>query len=201
VEAVLPRSAGRSRAGIRQLVIEELRARNRPVPGDRMLDPYVEQIMLSVPFPPPLAPDASAFTVLKTVVRFVRQSHAQNKKIAAAMSGTFRPMEGSRGQPPYLVEKDWSLPMADVVLDPGAAAILEQLGDHPIVSLERDPEARVGVYAGPERLGTLSDEDGARYQPALDAAQRSGRALMVWSTLSRRQDGTPRLQVNPAGIL
>jgi hypothetical protein len=69
------------------------------------------------------------------------------------------------------------------------------------VSLECDYEAGVAVYSGPQRLGTLSDADSVRYQPALDAAQRSGCALMVWSQLSGPRDGAPRLQVYPAGIL
>ena len=192
---------GRSRAEVRQLVIEELQSRNRPVPDDMILDPHIDAIMLTHPLPPPLAPDAGAFTALKTLVRAARQARTQHKKFAAAMSGTTRPLEGPRGQPPYLVEKDYSLPMADVLLDPGATAVLEQLGDDSIVSLVSDPAGRVAVYSGQQRAGTLSAEDGARYQPALDAAQRGGCALMVWCHLSGRQDGKPRLQVYPAGIL
>jgi hypothetical protein len=117
------------------------------------------------------------------------------------MSGAARPLLGPRGQPPYLVEKDYSLPLADVVLDPGATAILVELGDGGIVSVERDPEARVAVYCGQQRLGALSVADGARYQPALDAAQRGGRSLMVWSMVSVLGEGAPRLRVYPAGIL
>ena len=154
-----------------------------------------------VPLPPPLAPDASAFTALKTLVRVAWQAHAQHRRFNAAMSGAVRPLLGPRGQPPYLVEKDYSLPLADVELDPEATAILEELGDGGIVSVERDPEARVAVYWGQQRLGTLGVVDGARYQPALDAAQRGGRSLMVWSTLSGLGDGAPRLRVYPAGIL
>lgn len=203
--AVQARSAGRNRAEIRQLVIEELQSRNRPVPDDMILDPHVDQIMLTLPLPPPLAPDASAFTALKTLVRTARQARAQHEKYAAAMSAEARSLQGPRGQPPYLVKPGYSLPMADAVLDPGATAILGRLGDGSIVSLERDPAAgdpaQVAVYSGQHRLGTLSDADGARYQPALDAAQRAGRSLMVWSKLSGLRDGTPRLRVYPAGIL
>lgn len=107
----------------------------------------------------------------------------------------------ARGQPPYLVDRDYSLPMADVALDPATTAILGQLGKAGLVSLERDPEGQVAAYWVRQRLGTLSQEDGARYQPALDAAQRRGCSLMVWSKLTGQQDGTPRLQVYPAGIL
>ena len=138
---VQPRAAGRSRPEVRQLVIEELRSRNRPVPDDRILDPHVDQIMLTSPLPPLLDPDTSALTALKTLVRAARQARAQHKRFTAAMSGAARPLLGPHGQPPYLVEADYSLPMADVVLDPAATAILERSGGG-IVSLERDPGAR-----------------------------------------------------------
>lgn len=199
--AVQPRAAGRSWAEIRELVIEELQSRNRPVPDDAILDRHIERIMDTLALPPPLVPDASAFTALKALVRLAWQARVKHKKIAAARPGTFLPLEGSRGQAPYLVEKDYSMPMADVALDPGATATLNELGKDGIVSLELDPDARVVVYSGKQRLGTLSQEDGARYQPALEAAQHSGRSLMVWSQLSGLEDGTPRLHVYPAGIL
>jgi hypothetical protein len=198
--AVEARAAGRSQAEIRQLLIEELRSRSRPVPDDKVLDLHVDKIMDALAFPSPLPPDASQFTALKTLVRFVRVSYAQHKRFAAAM-GPVYPMEGPRGQPPYLVEHDHSLPLAAVVLDPAATAILEQVRKPGIVSLERDPTGTVAVYWVRERLGALGQEDSARYQPALDAAQRHGCSLMVWSKLTGRQDGTPRLQVYPAGIL
>jgi hypothetical protein len=97
--------------------------------------------------------------------------------------------------------------LADVALDPATTALLGQLGKGGPVSLERDPEGQVAaegqvaVYWVRQRLGTLSQEDGARYQPALDSAQLHGCSLMVWSKLTGQQDGTPRLQVYPAGIL
>lgn len=199
--AVEARAAGLSQAEIRQLLIEELQSRNRPVPDDMILDLYLDRIMFALAVPSPLPPDASQFTALKALVRLVRASYAQHKKFAAAKSGSAYPVEGPRGQPPYLVEKDYSLPMADVVLDPATTAILGQFGESGLVSLERDPEGTVAVYWVRERLGTLSQEDSARYQPALDAAQRHDCSLMVWSKLTGQQYGTPRLQVYPAGIL
>jgi hypothetical protein len=88
---------------------------------------------------------------------------------------------------------------------PGAAAILESFGDLIIVSLERDTAAGdpapVVVYSGADRVGTLSPADGARYQPALDAAQQTGQALMVHGILSRTPGRVPQLRVYPAGIL
>ena len=197
--AVQARAVGRSRAEIRRLVIDELQSRNRPVPDDLILDLHIDKIVHTLALPPPLAPDASAFSALKALARLAWVGWAEHRKYAATMSGATHRVEVSR--PPYLVDKDYSLPMADVMLDPGAAAILEQLGHDGMVSLERDSEAVVAVYCGHQRLGTLNVTDGARYQPALDAAQHSGCSLMVWSKLSRLQDGTPRLQVYPAGIL
>jgi hypothetical protein len=202
--AVQPRSAGRSRAEVRQLIIEELRSRNRPVPDDMILDPHVDQIMLASPLPPLMDPDTSALTALKTLLRTARQARTQHKRFAAAMSSAARPLLGPHGQPPYLVEPDYSLPMADVVLDPGATAMPERSGGG-IVSLERDPgagdAARVVVYSGQQRVGTLSAADGARYQSALDAAQQAGCSLMVWSKVSDPGAGPPRLRVYLAGIL
>ena len=201
VEAVVEaRAAGLSQAEVRQLLIEELRSRNHPVPEDLTLEMHVNKIMDVLAFPSPLPPDASQFTALKALVRFVRVSYAQHKRFTAA-KGPAYPVEGPRGQPPYLVEKDSSLPMADVVLAPATAAVLRKLGDGGIVSLEHDPEGTVAVYWVRQQLGTLSHEDGTRYQPALDAAQQQGCSLMVWSQLAGLQDGTPRLQVYPAGIL
>ena len=55
--AVLARSAGRSRAEVRQMLIAELQSLNRPVPDDRILDLRVEQVTF---VPQPLPPDASA---------------------------------------------------------------------------------------------------------------------------------------------
>jgi hypothetical protein len=186
------------------LIIEELRSRNRPVPDDMILDPHVDQIMLASPLPPLMDPDTSALTALKTLLRTARQARTQHKRFAAAMSSAARPLLGPHGQPPYLVEPDYSLPMADVVLDPGATAMPERSGGG-IVSLERDPgagdAARVVVYSGQQRVGTLSAADGARYQSALDAAQQAGCSLMVWSKVSDPGAGPPRLRVYLAGIL
>jgi hypothetical protein len=198
--AVEARAAGLSQAEIRQLLIEELQLRNRPVPDDMILDLHLDRIMFALAVPSPLPPDASQFTALKALVRLVRASYAQHKRWAAAKSGSAYPVEGPRGQPPYLVEKDYSLPTADVVLDPVITAILGQLGESCLVSLERDPEGTVTVYWVRQRLGTLSQEDGARYQPALDVAQRHSCSLTVWSQLTGLCGGAPRLRVYPAGI-
>ena len=119
--AVEARAVGWSQTEIRQLLIGELQSRNRPVPDDMVLDLHVNKIMFTLVGPSPLPPDASQFTALKALVRLVRVGHAQHKKFAAAL-GPVYPMEGPRGQPPYLVEQDHSLPMADVVhSDPRSA--------------------------------------------------------------------------------
>jgi hypothetical protein len=146
--AVLARSAGRSRAEMRQMLIAELQSLNRPVPDDRILDLRVEQVTFA---PQPLPSDASAFTVLKALAGMVRQGRAVHKKLTA-MRGEVHRLEGPRGQPPYLVGAVYSLPMADVILGPGAAAILDSFGGGIVVSLERVPAGRdpvpVAVYSG-----------------------------------------------------
>jgi hypothetical protein len=117
------------------MLIAELQSLNRPVPDDRILDLRVEQVTFA---PQPLRPDASAFTVLKALAGMVRQSRAAHKKLAA-MRGEVHRLEG---QPPYLVEADYSLPMADVILGPGAAAILDSFG---VASSCRWSGTRLGV--------------------------------------------------------
>jgi hypothetical protein len=141
--------------------------------------------------------------VLKALAGMVRQGRAVHKK-SAGMRGEVRQLEGPRGQPPYPVEADHSLPMADVIVGPGASAILDSKDDI-VVSLERDPAegnpAPVVVYSGRDQVGTLSPADGRLNQPALDAAQRDGRSLMVHGIVSRTPGGSLQLQVYPAGIL
>jgi hypothetical protein len=199
--AVLARSAGRSGAEVRQLLIAELQSRNRPVPEDPILDGRVEQIMS---IPPPLPPDASAFTALKMAVRMMRHSRAVHKSFAA-MDGAVQRLEGPQGQPPYLVEADYSLPLVDVILAPGAAAILDSVGDGIVVSLERDlaggDPAPVAVYSQGNRVGTLGTVEGALYQAALDAAQRAGGSLMVHGKIGGSPGRARKLQVYPAGIM
>jgi hypothetical protein len=121
--AVLARSAGRSRAEMRQMLIAELQSLNRPVPDDRILDLRVEQVTF---VPQPLPPDASAFTALKALAGMVRQGRAVHKKLAAirgevpparraggaaslpggggllAADGRCHPRAGGRGHPGFL---------------------------------------------------------------------------------------------------
>ncbi len=73
-----------------------------------ILDPHVDQIMLTSPLPPLLDPDTSALTALKTLVRAARQARAQHKRFAAAMSGAARPLLG----PTHLVHGVFSLAAA-----------------------------------------------------------------------------------------
>ena len=91
--AVLARSAGRSRAEVRQMLIAELQSRNRPLPDDRILDLRVEQVTFA---PQPLPSDASAFTALKALAGMVRHGRAVHKKFAA-MRGEVHRLEGPRG--------------------------------------------------------------------------------------------------------
>jgi hypothetical protein len=58
------------------------------------------------------------------------------------------------------VEADYSLPMADVILGPGAAAILDSFGGGIVVSLEQDPAGGdpvpVIVYSGEDLVSGRS---------------------------------------------
>jgi hypothetical protein len=175
--AVLARSAGRSRAEMRQMLIAELQSLNRPVPDDKILDLRVEQVTFA---PQPLPPDASAFTVLKALAGMVRQGRAVHKKLAA-MRGEVQRLEGPRGQPPYLVEADYSLPMADVILGPGAAAILDSFG---VASSCRWSGTRLGVILCrssciPERTWSRDAQPGGwGVEPACPGYRAAGRRVL-----------------------
>ena len=97
------------------------------------------------------------------------------------------------------------LPMVEVILDPGAVAILAPFRGGTFVSLQRssvaDESASVILYAGGQRVGALNPADGLLYQPALDAAQQAGHFLEVEGLLSEGPGGALQLRIFPAGIL
>lgn len=181
------------------MFIGELRSRGRAVPDDLFLDFEADMIVNTIP------PDASMFTAVKALVKMFLRGRALDRELAGGVTVTrAQDLRGPRGQAPYLVPPERSLPLADVILDPGAEAVLRPLGDEPVVSLERVSPGGAGpvvVYVGDQRVGTVGPRDGPRYGPALEAAQRAGRTLMVHGVFSQAQDGVARLQVYPAGIL
>lgn len=110
----------------------------------------------------------------------VRQGRAVHKKLAA-IRGEIHRLEGPRGQPPYLVEADYSLPMADVILGPGAAAILDSFGGGIVVSLERDPAGGdpvpVVVYSGEDLVSGRSARR-VGVEPGCPGCRAAGRPVL-----------------------
>lgn len=110
----------------------------------------------------------------------VRQGRAVHKKLAA-MRGEVHRLEGPRGQPPYLVEADYSLPMADVILGPGAAAILDSFG---VASSCRWSGTRLGVILCrssciPERTWSRDAQRGGwGVEPACLGCRAAGRRVL-----------------------
>jgi hypothetical protein len=179
------------------MFIDELRSMGREVPPEPMLDTEVDIIVHTVP------PGASTFTTLKVLVGAFRKARAKQRELATLPSRT-QVLRGPHGEDPYLVAADQSLPLAEVILTPDAAATLARMSDELIVALHQEiPEGSgpVAVYVETDRVGVLSPPDSRRYSPALQAAQRAGRTLMVHGRLSHGPDGQWRLEAYAAGIL
>ena len=191
--AVAARSAGRTRAQLREMFIDELRSRGREIPPGPVLETEVTLIEDTIP------PGASILTGMKIFARSLRRIRAIERELAAHTLE----LQGPRGEVPYLVLGDYSLPLAEVTLDPGAAVRLRPPEKWKFVSLGQDVAggpAPVVVYADQHRVGVLSARDSQRYQPALQAAGRAGGALFVQCRLSDTPDAPLRLQLHPAGI-
>jgi hypothetical protein len=176
------------------MFIDELRSRGREIPPEMLLETEVDLIEDTVP------PGAGILTGLKVFARSLRRARASGRELTAQT----RELRGPHGEEPYLVFGDHSLPLAEVILDSGAAARLRSSGSRPLfVSLGQDapggPEPVV-VYADQYRVGILSERDSQRYLPALQAARGAGRALFVQYRLSNDPGAPLRLQIHPAGI-
>lgn len=195
--AVAMRSAGRTRAQLRQMLIDELRSRGRDTPPEVLLDAEIDAIESTIPS------NASTIAAFRTFAKsLLRARKAQREFDALARDAHI--LRGPHGEDPYLILPDYSLSPVTVILDPGSAPHLSQMGHDVFVSLYRDrgrDDNPVVVYADGNRIGVLDMHDGLRYQPALDAAQRVGRALMVQAILIAGRDSSLRLQIYPAGIL
>ncbi|HUZ35107.1 MAG TPA: hypothetical protein VMV17_02150 [Streptosporangiaceae bacterium] len=194
-DAVIARSAGKSRREIRQLLIEELLSRRLEIPSESILDADVDFITQG----------AGPLTAAKQVLRALAAVRTARREIARMFKDA-QIMRGPTGKAAYFVIPDRSRPMVDVILDPGAYQLLTTSPEPIPVSLESEKPtsrgtARVIVYAGTYRVGALSDLDSSLYKPALDAAQREDQTLMVMSVINLVAGGTLRLQIYPAGIL
>jgi hypothetical protein len=65
-------------------------------------------------------------------------------------------LRGPRGEAPYIVTPDHSLPLADIILDEHAAEVVRALGPGLYVSLNQEPSegSPVVIYADDHRVGS-----------------------------------------------
>jgi hypothetical protein len=113
-------------------------------------------------------------------------------------------LSGPHGEAPYLVLADRSLPMAQVEVDQEAIATRGPHTSSEFISLLQeagDDLFRVAAYIAEQRVGALSADDGARHQPAMTSAHRTGAVLMVQGVVSAGPSGDKQLRIYAAGIL
>lgn len=194
--AAAARSAGLSRAQLRDLYIDELHARGGETPPEIILEAEVDQVQAMLP------PGAGTLAGFKMLGLSALRALKARRELAR-QPRVRQVLRGPRGEAPYVVLPDHSLPRTDVILDPDAASVVRALGPGLFVSLNQETpgDASVVVYADDRRVGTLAPDDVPRYQPALDAARRAGSVLMVSGDLTGGDDAVPRLQIYPAGVL
>lgn len=150
-----------------------------------------------------IPPDAGAFTLAKGFIRSLVRVRAAARDLAMAR-GENRELRGLRGEPPYVVMADLSLPMLTVRLDPHASSVIQDHHRSVFVALDRyedDRQDSVGIYIGSHRVGMLSGKDADRYRPAIQAAHRAGQVLMVQGRVARTSDSSSEMRLYAAGIL
>jgi hypothetical protein len=195
--AVVSKARGLPPASIRQLLIEELVTHGRDRPSDEVLDRQVSHIQATVP------PGATFREGIIALARAYRNQRASASELRSSLQHP-QMISGPHGQAPYLVLADRSLPMAQVQVDQEAIATLGPDPSSVLVSLLHDAgdgQVEVAAYVGMQRVGVLSSDDRARYQPAMAAAREEGAALIVQGLISAGFSGDNQLSIYAAGIL
>lgn len=196
-ESIAARSAGLSKDELRQLFVDELLSRGQEIPPDSVLDREIDLIGLTFPR------DAGIFTIAKGLIKSVMHVRAMAQDLAAAR-GESHEMHGPRGGPPYVVMADLSLPMVAVILDPQASPINTRKNGGVFIALDQhdsDNPNAVVAYLDSYRIGVLAKHDGEMYYPAIQAARRAGRVLMVQGKASWTLGASPEIRIYAAGIL
>ncbi|HYB89044.1 MAG TPA: hypothetical protein VEC76_19520 [Streptosporangiaceae bacterium] len=196
VEAVRARPGGKSRPGIRQMLVGEFRSRGLDEPPELILDADVDYI----------AAGSGPLVTVRQLARIFGALRSAGREIGTtgAIFHDAHRMRGFDGRDPYFVMPDKSRPMVDVVLEPGAGRLLRASDDPVPVSLEpvgpvSDGPAGVRVYVETRLAGTLSPRDAAVYRRALEAAERLSQTLMVMGMVSEGPGETLRMRIYPAG--
>jgi hypothetical protein len=196
-ESIEARSAGLSRGELRDLFMGELLSRGYEIPPDSVLDREIDLMRLAIPR------DAGIFTMTKWLIRSVMQARSTARDLAAAR-GESHTIQGPRGEPPYVVMADLSLPMVAVTLDPQASSVITRKDRGVFIALDRhdsDGPDAVVAYLANDRIGVLAKHDGEIYYPAIKAARQAGRILIVQGKSSWTPDASPEIRIYAAGVL
>jgi hypothetical protein len=94
--------------------------------------------------------------------------------------------------------------MTEVLLAPHSLLHAREDTSRVFVSLvsegAADEDGQVAVYMDQNRIGSLRESDGQRYQPALQEVRRRNAALIVQGILSRPSDKQITLRIYPVGL-
>ena len=194
--AVAGRASGLPVASIRQLLIEQLTTQGIDLPSDDVLDRQVSRIQATVP------PGATIREGILAVARAYRNKRAVDREMRSSLQHP-QMLSGPRGEEPYVVLADRSLPMAQVDVDQEVIETLDSEASSVFVSLVHDAgedQSRVAAYIGKQRVGVLSAADGPRYQPAMTAARRTGAVLVVQGIINAVPSRDRQLRIYAAGI-
>jgi hypothetical protein len=195
--AVVSQASGLPAASIRQLLIEQLITQGSDLPSDDVLDWQVSRIQATMP------PGATLREGILAVARAYRNKRAADRELRSSLQHP-QMLSGPRGEEPYLVLADRSLPMAQVDVDQEVIATLDPEASSVFASLLHDAgdgQFRVEAYIAKRRVGVLSADDGARYQPAMTAARQKGAVLVVQGIISAGPSRDRQLRIYAAGIL
>jgi hypothetical protein len=195
--AVASKASGLPAASIRQLLIEQLIAQGCDLPSDDVLDRQVTRIQATVPS------GATLREGILAVARAYRNKRNSDRELRSSLQHP-QMLSGPNGEEPYLVLADRSLPMAQVEVDQEVTAKLGLEESSVFVSLFHDAgdgQFRVAAHIAKRRVGVLSANDGARYQPAMTAARQTGAVLVVQGIISTGPCEEMQLRIYPAGIL
>jgi hypothetical protein len=195
--AVASKASGLPAASIRQLLIEQLIAQGSDLPSNDVLDRQVTRIQATVPS------GATLREGMLAVARAFRNKRASDRELRSSLQHS-QMLAGPRGEEPYLVLADRSLPMAQVDVDQEVIAELDPEESSVFVSLLHDAgdgQLRVAAYVAKRRVGVLSANGGERYQPAMTAARQAGAVLVVQGIISAGPNEKKQLRIYAAGIL
>ncbi|MGH3156350.1 MAG: hypothetical protein ACRDNF_07240, partial [Streptosporangiaceae bacterium] len=116
VDAVRARSAGKSRAEVRQMLVEEFRASPLPPPPDPAIDVFTDSIVL----PGGLT---GAVRGVPSAGRAMGAAASDVRKIFQVFRNTAR-VRDAQGEDPYVVRPGQLPPEIEVTLDVGAEELL-----------------------------------------------------------------------------